>query len=134
MPLPLVAVGGSDNVDEAQCSEASALPRDCEHQAGHDDGGGAVRTTAGDRCAGTAPLRWDLAAIRRGVAGDHALRDPRAIAVTLWGGTASAVARDRTNWSQALVRRIKEPPPSGYGPSAGFPRLCLLEETISLDG
>ena len=55
------------------------------------------RPPAADTCARTT-VGW-------GVAGDHALRDPRAIAVTLWGGTASAVARDRANgarpWSGA---------------------------------
>ena len=66
-----VAVHRRDNVDKAQCREGSALPADREHQAGHDDGGGAVRTTASDRRAGATPLRWDLATERRVVAGDH---------------------------------------------------------------
>ena len=73
---------GRDEVDEAQGGEGSALP-DREHQARHDDRGGAVRTAAGDRRAGATPLRWDRRAEGRGVAGDHALRDRRAIAVRL---------------------------------------------------
>src|SRR5829696_3750745 len=52
------------NVDEAQGCEGAALPGDCEHQAGHNDGGGAVRTPASDRRAGATPLRWD--AVRKG--------------------------------------------------------------------
>ena len=51
--------------------KARLCPRDCEHEARHDDGGGAVRTAAGDRRAGATPLRWDLATERRGEAGDH---------------------------------------------------------------
>ena len=66
-----VAVHGRDKVDEAQGCEGSALPADREHQARHDDRGGAVRTAASDRRAGATPLRWDLATERRGVAGDH---------------------------------------------------------------
>ena len=79
--LVQVAVHGRDEVDEAQGGEGSACPADREHQPRHDDGGGAVRTTAGDRRAGATPLRWDLATERRGVAGDHALSHWRAIAV-----------------------------------------------------
>ena len=57
-------------VDEPQCGEGSALP-DREHKARHDDRGGAVGTTAGDRRARAPPLRWDLVTERRGIAGDH---------------------------------------------------------------
>ena len=71
-----MAVHGRDDVDEAQGCERSALPGDREHQPRHDDRGGAVRTTASNCCAGTAPLRWDRGAIRRGEAGDHALCRP----------------------------------------------------------
>ena len=62
---------GSDNVDEAKCGKGPALPADREHQPRYDDGGGAVRTAASDRGAGTTPLRWDLATERRVEAGDH---------------------------------------------------------------
>ena len=62
---------GRDHVDEAQGGKGPACPADCEHEAGHNDGGGAVRTAASNCCAGASPLRWDLATERRGVAGDH---------------------------------------------------------------
>jgi hypothetical protein len=64
-----------------KCGEGPALPGDCEHQASHDDRGGAVRTPARDGRAGAPPLWWRRGAERRGVAGDHALRDRRAITV-----------------------------------------------------
>ena len=66
-----MAVHGRDEVDKAEGCEGPALPGDCEHQAGHDDRGGAVRPTAGDRRAGAAPLRGDLATERRVEASDH---------------------------------------------------------------
>jgi hypothetical protein len=66
-----VAVHGRDKVDQAQGCEGSALPADCEHEARHDNRGGAVRPTASHRRAGATPLRWDLATERRVEAGDH---------------------------------------------------------------
>ena len=82
-----VAVHGRDKVDQAQGGKGSALP-DREHQAGHDNRGGAVRTTAGHRCAGAAPLRWHLATERRIEASDHALRQDLS-----FGGVSTSSAR-----------------------------------------
>jgi hypothetical protein len=78
-----VAVRGGDDVDQPQCGEGSARPADRKHQAGHDDGGGAVRTAAGDRRAGAPPLRWRRGAKWRDEAVDHALRHGEAIRQTV---------------------------------------------------
>ena len=49
--------------------KARLCPGDREHEARHDDGGGAVRTAAGDRCAGATPLRWGRGCERAGCSG-----------------------------------------------------------------
>ena len=71
-----MAVHRRDKVDEPQGGEGSALPGDREHKASHDDRGGAVRTTACDRCAGATPLSWHRGSKRRVEAGDHARAIP----------------------------------------------------------